>query len=211
MTASSPSLLQRLKNLSLVTQIVIGLIAGIALALGAAFLYAIAALIIKRLKDVPPHLMALIQVTTGALLLAPMVPWNSLPATTNAWAALVTLGVVHTGLMYVLLYGAIQKLLVEVNPALPLRGVIEVPAAEHHRHDAGGRVDRFHRREPRACREAIEIGSAADAECEAEKGGLTLMNHMGVGRGPVTTHEEHIRSALCSYHPEIRKEGLHLV
>ena len=29
---------------------------------------------------------------------------------------------------------AIQKLLVEVNPALPLRGVIEVPAAEHHRH-----------------------------------------------------------------------------
>jgi hypothetical protein len=29
---------------------------------------------------------------------------------------------------------AIQRLLVEVNPALPLRGVIEVPAAEHHRH-----------------------------------------------------------------------------
>lgn len=29
---------------------------------------------------------------------------------------------------------AIQKLLVEVNPALPLRGVIEVPAAEHHKH-----------------------------------------------------------------------------
>ena len=39
---------------------------GIALALGAAFLYAIAALIIKRLKAVPPHLMPLIQVTTGA-------------------------------------------------------------------------------------------------------------------------------------------------
>ena len=33
MTASSPSLLQRLKRLSLVTQILIGLIAGIALAL----------------------------------------------------------------------------------------------------------------------------------------------------------------------------------
>jgi len=29
---------------------------------------------------------------------------------------------------------AIQKLLVELNPALPLRGVIEVPPAEHHRH-----------------------------------------------------------------------------
>ena len=54
-------------------------LAGIALALGAAFLYALAALIIKRLKAVPPHLIALIQVTTGALLLAPLVPWHSLP------------------------------------------------------------------------------------------------------------------------------------
>ncbi|PHX38715.1 multidrug DMT transporter permease [Pseudomonas sp. NZIPFR-PS2] len=56
-------------------------LAGIALALGAAFLYAIAALI-------------------------------------NAWAALVTLGVVHTGLMYVLLYGAIQKLPTAITGAL---------------------------------------------------------------------------------------------
>lgn len=91
---------------------------GIALALGAAFLYAIAALIIKRLKEVPPHLMALIQVTTGALLLAPLVPWNGLPTSTSAWAALVTLGVVHTGLMYVLLYGAIQKLPTAITGAL---------------------------------------------------------------------------------------------
>ncbi len=91
---------------------------GIALALGAALLYAIAALIIKRLRDVPPHLMALIQVTTGALLLAPLVPWHSLPVTTNAWAALATLGMVHTGLMYVLLYGAIQKLPTAITGAL---------------------------------------------------------------------------------------------
>lgn len=93
-------------------------LAGIALALGAAFLYAIAALIIKRLKDVPPHLMALIQVATGAVLLAPLVPWNSLGVASNAWAALVTLGVVHTGLMYVLLYGAIQKLPTALTGAL---------------------------------------------------------------------------------------------
>ena len=91
---------------------------GIALALGAALLYAIAALIIKRLKEVPPHLMALIQVATGAVLLAPLVPWNGLPTATNAWAALVTLGVVHTGLMYVLLYGAIQKLPTAITGAL---------------------------------------------------------------------------------------------
>ncbi|NWA43672.1 DMT family transporter [Pseudomonas reactans] len=91
---------------------------GIGLALGAAFLYAIAALIIKRLKEVPPHLMALIQVTTGAVLLAPLVPWNVLTAAPNAWAALVTLGMVHTGLMYVLLYGAIQKLPTAITGAL---------------------------------------------------------------------------------------------
>ncbi len=93
-------------------------LAGVALALGAAFLYAVAALIIKRLKAVPPHLMALIQVTTGAVLLAPLVPWDSLPASTNAWAALATLGLVHTGLMYVLLYGAIQKLPTAMTGAL---------------------------------------------------------------------------------------------
>nr|WP_218180203.1 DMT family transporter [Pseudomonas reactans] len=91
---------------------------GIGLALGAAFLYAIAALIIKRLKEVPPHLMALIQVATGAVLLAPLVPWNVLTAAPNAWAALVTLGMVHTGLMYVLLYGAIQKLPTAITGAL---------------------------------------------------------------------------------------------
>ena len=93
-------------------------LAGIALALGAAFLYAIAALIIKRLKAVPPHLMALIQVTIGAVLLAPLVPWGSVPVAATAWAALVTLGVVHTGVMYVLLYGVIQKLPTALTGAL---------------------------------------------------------------------------------------------
>ena len=93
-------------------------LAGIALALGAAFLYAIAALIIKRLKAVPPHLMALIQVATGAVLLAPLVPWSSVSTAPNGWAALLTLGVVHTGLMYVLLYGAIQKLPTALTGAL---------------------------------------------------------------------------------------------
>ncbi|WP_294739727.1 DMT family transporter [uncultured Pseudomonas sp.] len=93
-------------------------LAGVGLALGAAFLYAIAALIIKRLKEVPPHLMALIQVTTGALLLAPLMQWHSLSASMDAWAALLTLGVVHTGVMYVLLYGAIQKLPTAITGAL---------------------------------------------------------------------------------------------
>lgn len=91
---------------------------GIALALGAAFLYAVAALIIKRLSGTPPHLIALIQVSTGILLLAPFANTGGLPGTSGALASLVTLGIVHTGLMYVLLYGAIQKLPTALTGAL---------------------------------------------------------------------------------------------
>ena len=91
---------------------------GIVLALGAAFLYAVAALIIKRLSGTPPHLIALIQVTTGILLLAPWVGGEGLPVETSALASLLTLGVVHTGVMYVLLYSAIQRLPTALTGAL---------------------------------------------------------------------------------------------
>jgi drug/metabolite transporter (DMT)-like permease len=91
---------------------------GIALALGAAALYALAALIIKRLTGVPPHLIALIQAVTGVLLLAPWANLSPLPQATTAWASLATLGIVHTGIMYVLLYGAIQKLPTALTGAL---------------------------------------------------------------------------------------------
>ncbi|UCL89594.1 DMT family transporter [Pseudomonas sp. HS-18] len=91
---------------------------GIALALGAAALYAVAALIIKRLTGVPPHLIALIQAVTGVLLLAPWANLTSLPQACTAWASLATLGIVHTGIMYVLLYGAIQKLPTALTGAL---------------------------------------------------------------------------------------------
>lgn len=83
---------------------------GIALALGAAALYALAALVVKRLSGTPPHLIALIQVLTGILLLAPFVAFQPLPRGPVAWGLLGLLGVVHTGLMYILLYGAIQRL-----------------------------------------------------------------------------------------------------
>ncbi len=91
---------------------------GVALALGAAALYAVAALIIKRLTGVPPHLIALIQAATGVLLLAPWANLTSLPQASTAWDSLATLGIVHTGIMYVLLYGAIQKLPTALTGAL---------------------------------------------------------------------------------------------
>jgi drug/metabolite transporter (DMT)-like permease len=83
---------------------------GIALALGAALLYAVAAFITKKLTGTPPHLIALVQVTVGAVILAPWALRQGLPAGGRAWVPLVTLGVLYTGVMYILLYGALQKL-----------------------------------------------------------------------------------------------------
>jgi drug/metabolite transporter (DMT)-like permease len=91
---------------------------GILLALAAAFFYALAAFAAKWLKGTPPHLVALIQVLTGAVLLAPFSNFSVLPQTVGGWSMLATLGVVHTGLMYILLYGAIQKLPVHLIGAL---------------------------------------------------------------------------------------------
>ncbi|MDH4987448.1 DMT family transporter [Aminobacter anthyllidis] len=85
-------------------------LSGILLALGAAFFYAIAAIITKKLKGVPPHLIALIQVTVGIAMLAPFANFAELPTDAKTWALLVAVGVIHTGVMYILLYGAIQKL-----------------------------------------------------------------------------------------------------
>ena len=93
-------------------------LAGILLALGAAFLYALAAIVAKKLKGTPPHLIALIQVTVGVLALAPLTNFAQAPADARSWSLLLALGVVHTGLMYILLYGAIQKLPTSLTGAL---------------------------------------------------------------------------------------------
>ncbi|MBB5411000.1 drug/metabolite transporter (DMT)-like permease [Paraburkholderia sp. HC6.4b] len=91
---------------------------GVAYAVGAAAMYAVSSIITKRLKGTPPHLLALIQVSLGVLLLAPFVRFDALPANGAQWLELIVLGVVHTGLMYVLLYGAIQKLPTSMTGAL---------------------------------------------------------------------------------------------
>ncbi|KFC67343.1 Permease of the drug/metabolite transporter (DMT) superfamily protein [Devosia sp. LC5] len=83
---------------------------GILLSLGAAFFYAIAALVTKQLRGIPPHLIALIQVGVGMLMAAPFAGFSSLPTSAATWGSLAAIGVVHTGLVYILLYGAIQKL-----------------------------------------------------------------------------------------------------
>ena len=91
---------------------------GIAYAVGAAAMYAVSSIITKHLKGTPPHLIALIQVGLGVLMLAPFVRFDALPTTCAHWLELMTLGIVNTGIMYVLLYGAIQKLPTAMTGAL---------------------------------------------------------------------------------------------
>jgi drug/metabolite transporter (DMT)-like permease len=83
---------------------------GVAMALGAAFFWAVAAIITKKLAGTPPHLIALIQVCVGVLMLAPFANFSTLPSGFAAWGSLVTIGVVHTGVLYILMYGGVQKL-----------------------------------------------------------------------------------------------------
>lgn len=110
---------------------------GVLMALGAAFMWAIAALITKQLKGTPPHLIALIQMCVGTLLLAPVGDIFHAPAKLSTWGLLVVIGVVHTGLVYVLMYGAIQKLSTHMQGALsfiyPIVAIIVDVVAFGHR------------------------------------------------------------------------------
>ncbi len=85
-------------------------IAFAGMALGAAFFWAVAAIVTKKLKGTPPQLIALIQVSVGIVMLAPFANLAHPPADARSWTMLAILGIVHTGLMYILMYGAIQKL-----------------------------------------------------------------------------------------------------
>jgi drug/metabolite transporter (DMT)-like permease len=57
-------------------------------------------------------------VVTGAAMLAPFAITAPLPQSAFQWALMVTIGVVHTGIMYILLNGAIQRLPTHVTGAL---------------------------------------------------------------------------------------------
>jgi drug/metabolite transporter (DMT)-like permease len=83
---------------------------GILMALGAAFFYALAAIVAKALTGVAPILIVLVQTLVGASILAPLAHLTTLPTGGATWAALITLGAVHTGVVFILLYGALQKL-----------------------------------------------------------------------------------------------------
>ncbi|UJW75804.1 DMT family transporter [Rhizobium sp. SL42] len=95
-----------------------GYLIGILLSLLAAFCYAIAAFVTKHLKGTSPYLIALIQVTTGIVMLLPLADFDRLPASPQNWMMVAIIGVVHTGAMYAFLYSAIQKLPVVLTGTL---------------------------------------------------------------------------------------------
>jgi drug/metabolite transporter (DMT)-like permease len=85
-------------------------IAGVLMALGAAFLYAVSAILTKKLGNTPPHFIALVHVCVGTVMIAPFADLANLPTDYQTWRDYVVMGTVYTGLVFVLLYGAIQKL-----------------------------------------------------------------------------------------------------
>ncbi|WP_420064143.1 DMT family transporter [Pectobacterium colocasium] len=114
-------------------------LSGVLMALGAAFFYAVAAAITKKLSGIPPHILVLIQLLVGTVVLAPFAVMPVAPMASQ-WGILVAIGVIHTGLMSTLLYSAIQKIPTALVGALsfiyPVMAALVDWAAFGHRLDA---------------------------------------------------------------------------
>lgn len=91
--------------------------------LGAGLLYAIATLLAKYTDGIHPQVMTLMQCGLGALVLLPfagMLDWSD-----SRWGWIAALGIIHTGVLYWILYAAARRLptttlaaLSFVNPAV---------------------------------------------------------------------------------------------
>lgn len=91
---------------------------GIACAAGGALLYAGVTILAKRAGDVPAPALALVQCLVGIPLLALLGPATPAEAGTAAFLWLAGIGVVHTGLVYALVYGALPVLATPTIAAL---------------------------------------------------------------------------------------------
>lgn len=87
-----------------------GVMVGVLLALGAAFLYALFTQAARKLTGYPPAQIAGLQLLLGALATAPLTHFSLSSMGTQAWSSLVVIGLVHTGLVYNLMYAAFQRL-----------------------------------------------------------------------------------------------------
>lgn len=147
---------------------------GIAMALGAAFFWALASVVAKRLTGTPPHLIAMVQVAVGVFMLAPFANLGTPPQDAVTWLLLVTLGVVHTGLMYILLYGAVQKLPTYLQGALSFIYPVVAISVDYVAFD--------HRLQPAQWlgTAAILVAAAAMSQ-QATRGRSAVQNPAGIG------------------------------
>lgn len=103
-------------------------VVGLGLTMTAMICYAVTLLITKHLNKVPTSLLSLVQLLVGALALLPLTGTFGLRVDFDSWGYLLIIGVVHTGLLYVLLYGAVQSLetdrLVVLSFLYPLTALI---------------------------------------------------------------------------------------
>lgn len=83
---------------------------GLAMCLGGSLSYAAVTLIAKSSQGVSAYALALGQCVVGVLALAWWPLWHGWPAFGSAWLWLAGLGVLHTGLAYVLLYAGMARL-----------------------------------------------------------------------------------------------------
>lgn len=94
------------------------ILAGVGLALTGALLYAVATLITRRLKGYAPAQVAGLQLAIGAFALAPFADANFASFDGKVWLYLAIIGLVHTGVMYNLMYAAFQRLKADVIATL---------------------------------------------------------------------------------------------
>jgi len=82
---------------------------GVGLSVLAALLYAIGTILGKELGDQRPEITTLIQTVVGFILLAPFANVSQ-HVPMQSWGWLIGLGVIHTGIAYVLMYSAYPRL-----------------------------------------------------------------------------------------------------
>ncbi len=87
---------------------------GIALGIGAAVLYATIILLNKKLKDITPYESTVTQLASSAVVLAPYVilttDFSAIDTGALSISLLIAVGIIHTGIAYVLYFGSIAQL-----------------------------------------------------------------------------------------------------
>ena len=106
-------------------------VCGVALAIGAAILYTANTLLSRHTPQVPSHVVALLQVSIGLPLALPFVNFDAMPTNSAAWGYVLLLGAVNTGVQYILMYAAYQRLPTSLIAALSLVYPVVALAVDH--------------------------------------------------------------------------------